>query len=166
MGNDNVILLFDACAVNEDAMLKLTDADPDDPTALLRVRALRLADTFPTAGVLICALNVSRLVLISNPPVAVPVLSIVTMLAADAAKVRPLHVTVIEPAGTATFTSMTKRLSLTNLLPSVTERVDGFGTISQLLAVSTAVTKPAGNVIDIFPSTANAVEVLKENDAV
>ena len=25
---------------------------------------------------------------------------------------------------------------------------------------------PAGKVIDIFPSTANAVEVLKENDAV
>jgi len=152
--------------VNEDAMMKVTDNDPDDPTALLRVRALRAADTFPTAGVLMYALKVSRLVEISNPPVAVPVLSILTMLAADAAKVRPLHVTVTEPAGTATLTSMTKRLSLTNLLPSVFERVVGLGTISQLLAVSTAVTKPAGNVIDIFPSTANAVEVLKENDAV
>jgi len=160
-------LLFDACAVNEDAMTKLTEAAPDDPTDLLRVRALRAADTLPTAGVLMCALIVSRLVLICNPRVAVPELSILTMLAADAAKVRPLHVTAIEPAGTATLTVMTKLLSgLANLLPSVTDSVVGFGTISQLVAVATAVTKPAGNVIDIFPSTANAVEVLKENDAV
>lgn len=159
--------MFDACAVNEDAMTKLTEAVPDDPTDLLRVRALRAADTLPTAGVLMCALIVSRLVLICNPRVAVPALSILTMLAADAAKVRPLHVTAIEPAGTATLTVMTKLLSgLANLLPSVTDSVVGFGTISQLLAVATAVTKPAGNVIDIFPSTANAVEVMKENDAV
>lgn len=159
-------MLFDACAVNEDAMTKLTEADPDDPTALLRVRALRAADTLPTAGVLMYALIVSRLVLICNPRVAVPALSILTMLAADAANVRPLQVTAIEPAGTATLTLMTKMVSLANALPSVTDSVVGFGTISQLVAVATAVTKPAGNVIDIFPSTANAVEVLKENDAV
>jgi len=160
-------LLFDACAVNEDAMTKLTEAAPDDPTDLLRVRALRAADTLPTAGVLMCALIVSRLVLICIPRVAVPALSILTMLAADAANVRPLQVTAIEPAGTATLTVMTKLLSgLANLLPSVTDSVVGLGTISQLVAVATAVTKPAGNVIDIFPSTANAVEVLKENDAV
>lgn len=152
--------------MNEDAMTKLTEAVPDDPTDLLRVRALRTADTLPTAGVLMCALIVSRLVLICNPRVAVPALSILTTLAGDAAKVRPLHVTAIEPAGTATLTLMTKMLSLTNALPSVTDSVVGFGTISQLVAVATAVTKPAGNVIDIFPSIANAVEVLKENDAV
>lgn len=147
-------------------MTKLTVAVPDDPTALLRVRLLRAAETLPTAGVLVNACNESILVEICNPPLAAPLPSILTMLAAVAAKVRPLHVTVMEPAGTSVLTSMTRRLSLTNLLPSVADKNVGLGTISQLLADSTAVTNPAGNVIDIFPSTAKAVEVLNENDAV
>lgn len=53
-------------------------------------------------------------------------------------------------------------------LLSVTDAVVGFGTISQLVVDSMAVTKLSGNVSEIFPfaATVKADDVLNENVAV
>jgi len=143
----------------------VTEAAPEDPTALLNVRAFSAAVTLPVAGVLICAVIVSSVVSIATPPLLTPETTF-AVDADNAVKVSPLQVTVTEPAGTATFKSIMMRLSEVSLLPSVLERVDGLGTISQLLADATAETKPVGNVKLIFASTANAEDVLNVNVAV
>lgn len=93
-----------------------------------------------------------------------------TVDAALDANVNPEHVTLTGPAGTSTFTSMTMisvgGLAMIPLL-SVTDKVDGFGSRSQLVADSTAVTNLLGKVSMIFPVEAtNLEDVLNENVAV
>jgi hypothetical protein len=156
---------LDSCAVNAVAVPNVTDALPEGPTELDRVSAFKAAVTCPMASVLTCAVIVSEDVPIATPRLLTPAVSF-AVDAGVAAKVSPLHVTVTKPAGTATLTSMTSRLSDVILLASVDERVIGFGTISQLFVAATAVTKPDGNVRLIFPSTASGVDVWKANVAV
>lgn len=98
-GNVSVILLSVACAVKAVDVLNEREADPSDPTALLKVRAFTAADTDPTAGVPTFAATVSTEVMMLIPPLkAADEGSTSTGDAARALKVNPEQVIVICPA--------------------------------------------------------------------
>jgi len=99
-------LLSVAWALNAVDIVKVTDAVPCGPTALLNVRAFKDALTDPTAGVEIYAACESTEVLTFIPPLNAPVTgSTVTGDAGRAAKVNPVQVTVICCGEISSFTS-------------------------------------------------------------
>lgn len=168
-GNVSVILLSVACAENAVEVVKVTEAVPAGPTALLKASAFRSATTDPMAGVPIFAATVSTDVLMLIPPLKAAVEgSTTTGDDALALKVNPEQVTEIWPAAKSPFTSRTITLFAVRPLLSVTDAADSFGTSSQLVDVETAVIKLSGKVSEIFPlaATVKADDVWKENVAV
>lgn len=115
--------------------------------------------TAPVVAVLTWAGTVSTVVLMLIPVVPPTVAN----TASFAANVNPEQVTLIEPAGTA---DLTLTLIVSAVALSTTEATVGLGTSSQLVAVATAVSNPAGKAKIISLSTTIAVDVVKSKLAV